>query len=580
MSYYQVGGFRAHSEAWSRNYDDASVIANIGAAPGPGHLRPDGAQGALELVFGVLPNGATNILLTKPQMIELTRNHGYRQPYHSPHTASSYLSLSPLSFDFPSRTALERKLEKYKQKSNKGKKAPADMIDNSPANKAYYYDGSDTTATPIGRARAFFEHNRVLYRTLMNSIDPASLSLPEYLPTKLSELRVISFAYNNWRVDARPRHERLGSPRLLDIGWAETEIKNFVSNKSCIDQVHCTIKENQTFKNASEPWTFLHGVTETMRLEDAGKKLKAILTRVASPKSQNEEFKDTKRHPVLLLVHDAEMAMAVLRHLGIDVLNSSGIDFFADNTRISDLLEFPAVSERYYDRKREYSPRRGPSVKKEEAVDYGYPDDRRDYRYASSASVKREDDRWRGGNRAGKDSRSATASSSSSYRERSTTFEAPPSDSGARGTQKVYVIDVRALHSTMMNAVGPDAGSIGRIAKDLDVAYDAPSERNGTVVTYRCCAGNEARLLLEFWVAMASGADIDTQNAERSVTLEYDPDDLPPAGPAPAHAPSFDPFDESVDPNDFEPAVAPGESGSGGGPHVVRAEDSDGWDEF
>jgi len=98
---------------------------------------------------GVLPTGATYMLITANQMIALARVLRLRV-LTKPWLLSDFESLSPIYF--PDEESLAKKLATYKAKYKKGKST---LQDNSQANRNYVLDGQAS-----GIARGAFEHGR------------------------------------------------------------------------------------------------------------------------------------------------------------------------------------------------------------------------------------------------------------------------------------------------------------------------------------------------------------------------------------------------------------------------------------
>ena len=113
----------------------------------------------VELVLGILPNGASYILATPAQMNKISSYcRGGRLGRGQ--LASDYASLSPIHFR--SLSDLERKVRSYLQKARKGAKAfrretVGNPVDNSQANKPYFLGNSANTS------RANFEHQRSVW---------------------------------------------------------------------------------------------------------------------------------------------------------------------------------------------------------------------------------------------------------------------------------------------------------------------------------------------------------------------------------------------------------------------------------
>lgn len=132
-------------------------------------FRPGGQDSPVELVLGmlmhpslcpmisyvsgILPSGASYLLMTSEQMLEFTHKHRLRIP-RDPWVATEFLSLSPIYFSL--RKELSDKIAAYKQRPrNKNRREFEQVEDNSQANRGYVKTGSD-----VVHYRAYFEHQR------------------------------------------------------------------------------------------------------------------------------------------------------------------------------------------------------------------------------------------------------------------------------------------------------------------------------------------------------------------------------------------------------------------------------------
>ncbi|KDQ61142.1 hypothetical protein JAAARDRAFT_573448 [Jaapia argillacea MUCL 33604] len=196
--YYQLCGFQGHIPC---GHQGEEQLANeLGQALSH--------QGVLELVLGIVPTGASYVLLTEDQCFQARRHskHGWL-----PH---EFISLSPIIF----RNAKElgSKLSTYKQKSGK-------------------------------KARAMFEHQRVLH-CILNSNSQTPFNFSKFaLPVAswARKLQFLSLTFNMWAADSRPRHEQLTGPKILDIGWSRFSI----SSPSPLSAAHVVVSENRKFRN-------------------------------------------------------------------------------------------------------------------------------------------------------------------------------------------------------------------------------------------------------------------------------------------------------------------------------------------
>ena len=107
----------------------------------------------ISFVPGVLPSGASYLLMTNEQMLEFTHKHRLRPPRDS-WRATAFLSLSPIYFN--SHAELTAKIATYKQRPrNKNRREFEEPLDNSQANRGYVKTGSD-----VVHYRAYFEQQR------------------------------------------------------------------------------------------------------------------------------------------------------------------------------------------------------------------------------------------------------------------------------------------------------------------------------------------------------------------------------------------------------------------------------------
>ncbi|EGN97442.1 hypothetical protein SERLA73DRAFT_75125 [Serpula lacrymans var. lacrymans S7.3] len=325
--YYQIGGFRAHSNSWFR-FDEKALIRAITSSRSPA-LRP--SNDGIELVLGVLRSGATYVLMSREQMLSFTRLAGLR-PSNSSWHSSAFISLSPISFS----TAEEftKKIQSYRQKSNKHREG--EIQDNSPANKGYIkavnLDG--------GIPRSAFEHQRYapLYllspEVLRLTILKGKLEIHKFGLKETpwaTAIRVVSFAFTPWTRDTRPYPIRLKKPQLLDVGWTELDLPIYLSTGRVNDTAHIRVKENRILGNpGSSKGNFQYGDSEM--LDDS-----SIPSRIQKLMSHDEQSRDV---PLVILVYNEKMARGVFAHYGIDTAYwESGISELLelDSSKASDI---------------------------------------------------------------------------------------------------------------------------------------------------------------------------------------------------------------------------------------------------
>lgn len=151
-------------------YDDKPLTGAIIATKSK-LFRPGGQDSPVELVLGtrtyihhasmisftppagILPSGASYLLMTSEQMLEFTRKHRLKIPRES-WQARDFLSLSPIYFN--DLNELAAKIATYKQRPrNKNRRESEVPQDNSQANRGYVKTGSD-----VVHYREYFEQQR------------------------------------------------------------------------------------------------------------------------------------------------------------------------------------------------------------------------------------------------------------------------------------------------------------------------------------------------------------------------------------------------------------------------------------
>ncbi|KAJ7083490.1 hypothetical protein C8R44DRAFT_992040 [Mycena epipterygia] len=371
MEYHQLGGFNASIYSNPRYPLGAKVYEALRQ-----HQHPQDGGMELELVLGVSPyrklydgthsagwhgtgikrSGTSHILLTKGERDAINRTVGTadnlvraefnRQKFEDEKerekawhaldllrwkttrwTAEDFESVSPIILR--DLGELEAKLEALRP----GGRQSAQW-DNSSANKMYR-DG-----LAAGVARGQLENSRVLYRVLQNRISYTKYDLRDI--SWRSSIRIFSFCYTLWSSDVRALSERRASPMILDIGWCEALTPTLEGDMK--DPRHIVIKEHrhlnlknpsqnedkqttqttQTTHDVNNQFTYTYdsiangisrkqryeyGETEICEMRVARERIQAAFGKYAQPAA----------HPVLLLVHDAETAMAVLKSLAVDV---------------------------------------------------------------------------------------------------------------------------------------------------------------------------------------------------------------------------------------------------------------------
>lgn len=485
--YYQIGGFQAHSEEWFQMYDDKPTIDAIMNDDGP-ELRPGGPGAPIELVLGILHNGASYVLMTSHQMWTFSRKHRLRPSHRRPWKVDKFASLSPIYF--ATKSDLQDKLKTYKVKSHKNKK---DKWDNSPANRGFFQlDGRGAPGNP----RADFENQRVLYRLFTRSATPGALGLIN--PPWADAVRVISIVVNTWHKDRR--RERFDSPNIIDVGWTDVMMPEYLESKRVTETVHMKMK-GLALKNEEQNAPFEHGTTnQEGTLDILYSDIRRLFTH------------DAANVPLVVLVHDEEMVRGVLARAGIDVGSFTSVSALFQRGQPQKLL--------YRRSSRSPSPRRLGTGASHSSRHYERrwkyePDD-----YAKPFSVKQE----------------GQSSSSSSVRIKEDGKKPGSSQhDGAISLPAGCIVNVQNMVRTLMRVTqtGP---SVQATALRMNIPANPRLP----------CAGNECHLLLNMWISMIEGRGIDEQWTDRL------------AHPVQPPSPTIDPVevggDEDIDPNDYVPS--------------------------
>ncbi|KAF9221128.1 hypothetical protein BS17DRAFT_712520 [Gyrodon lividus] len=292
--FFQISGFRAHSNGFKK-YDDTSLINAIFSDTSK-LLRPGGQDCPIELVLGILPSGASYLLMSTEQMLAFTHKHRLSTP-RSPWRATDFLSLSPIYFD--SRQELSAKFAAYRQRPrNKNRRDLEETQDNSQANRGYVRTDPD-----VVHYRAYFENQRTLYRLLTRDVAPSKIGLAQ--PSWLGNIRVVSLVFGEWTVDNRRRDDCLNDPRLVEVGWTDALFANVFEPITGSSTVHLKLKTPSKMINPDSKSPHFSEVVED---DEAG-----LYLRLRTLLSHESAI------PVVILVHDEAMAREVLGRAGIDV---------------------------------------------------------------------------------------------------------------------------------------------------------------------------------------------------------------------------------------------------------------------
>ncbi|KAI6152916.1 hypothetical protein EDD17DRAFT_1705389 [Pisolithus thermaeus] len=344
--FYQVSGYRAHLNGWFKQYDDKPMIRAL-ASETSKDFRPGGSDAPLELVLGMLPCGASYVLLTTEQMHLFTQKYRLNIPRGS-WRSSDFLSLSPIYFY--SEAELSSKLATYKQRPrNKNRRETEEPRDNSQANRGY-------VAGPASvHYRAYFEQQRYVYmqyrsvlwikcsfrRTLYHLLAKRILSEKFALspPSWLSGIRVISIVFVQWSVDKRRREERLQNPSLIEVGITDAHFPSFFDTPTGGGTtLHLKLKQAAKNPRSKMP---NHSKVEEITKSELPQRLRTLFDHDAKKSGT----------PLIVLCHDEEMTRGILERAGIDVSSyESGL---------SSLLPFCPAEDKIGHRSRSRSPRRG-----------------------------------------------------------------------------------------------------------------------------------------------------------------------------------------------------------------------------
>lgn len=454
--YYQIGGFRAHSEEWFQMYDDRLTIDAIANYEGP-ELRPGGPGAPIELVLGILHNGASYVLMTSHQMWAFIRKHRLRPSPRRPWKVDNFASLSPIYF--ATKADLQDKLKTYKVKSQKNKK---DKEDNSPANRGFF---QLRERGPPGNPRADFENQRILYRLFTKSATPGALGLIN--PPWAGAIRVISIIVNTWHKDRR--RERFDNPTIIDVGWTDVMMPEYLESRRVTETVHIKMK-GLTLKNEEQNAPFEHGTTNQEGTVDT---LYSDIRRLFTHDAANV--------PLVVLVHDEEMVRGVLARSGIDVGSFTSVAALFQRGQPQKLSRRRSS--------RSPSPRRLHTGASHSSRDY-----ERRWKYGPDDNVKHFSVKQEG---------QSSSSSSVHIKEDGKKLGSSQQD-GTIPLPAGCIVNVQNMVRTLMRVTqtGP---SVQATAQRMNIPANPRLP----------CAGNECHLLLNMWISMIEGRAIDEQWTDR-----------------------------------------------------------------
>ncbi|KZT26614.1 hypothetical protein NEOLEDRAFT_1147252 [Neolentinus lepideus HHB14362 ss-1] len=239
---------------------------------------------------GIRPNGASYLHLTADQARALAfrpshHDRSIHRPQYPLATPSEFISLSPIHFR--DEEELKKKLDRYGPK-----RGGWGDYDNSQANNYY------STARPeVGISRGIFEQQR----GDIDSADLAKFSLNN--PSWMENFKMVSLFANTWNLDKRSREQRDRDPRILDLGWYETELFSPTAPR---DVRHFEFQEK--LRNGKNIRRKVGGP-----LRVAGSETLTL----GELKSRSKELIQTLENTVLL-IYDRRETFNVLQYLGID----------------------------------------------------------------------------------------------------------------------------------------------------------------------------------------------------------------------------------------------------------------------
>ncbi|KAF8803995.1 hypothetical protein BYT27DRAFT_7194724 [Phlegmacium glaucopus] len=481
--YYQLTGFQTHIRWFS--YDDKRLSECI--AGRSSLLRSkDNPEAPVELILGIKRHGTSHLLITKEKVEQIAQSSREKYPQGQPLSVHDFESLSPILFY--DTEDLAKKVSSLKPRGAKGRPG-----DTSQANRGY-----DKTRDDLYRGA--FEHGRVLYRILNNSLDLEKYSVDDVSWSK--DLLVRSFIFNTKGIDDRNSAEKIRNPIVLDIGFCDASIPSLHPNIPTA--THLVDAGNALLGGKGKKTAFRHGSSDRIAAN-------AVAARI------REVFKDhTSRTevPMVLLVYQEEQTMNYLRNIGIDV------SAWQSGTR-GLLIHDPLENQR-----RDRSPPRRYSNASHPVDNRQFPDSRRRPNSRSRSPPHRNSTTY--SSPPGQHNSSSSRMSSTRYLSSSRHTYAP-----------VYVVDVRQLYMRLMQT------NSGRLTEIISAF------RLGNADEW--CAGNEATLMIDIWRSMVSGAPIDEQRAQREVGVNQPPQPKvdPSADAGSSALGGGDDSDDEMDPNDI-----------------------------
>ncbi|KAF8151745.1 hypothetical protein B0H34DRAFT_665187 [Crassisporium funariophilum] len=287
VSYFQVGGFHPQIQWFKSTYDNRQLAECI-AGPASLLRSQTNPDEPVELVLGIKRSGSSHLLLTADKAYQLSRALRLPDP-RSPFRANEFESLSPIHF--ASAEALSKKLSELKPKAGA-------RGDTSQANRGYDEFQDDLY-------RAAFEHGRVIYRVLNETIDAQTYGLDD---TSWSQnLRISAMVFNTKGLDDRRTEERIKNPLVLDVGFCDAESPTLEPDARKTS--HIINAANSLLGRKQRKLPFVHGNTETVPGSEMPTRIQALFKNHVHPTDQ----------PMILLVYKEVETMNYLRNMGVDI---------------------------------------------------------------------------------------------------------------------------------------------------------------------------------------------------------------------------------------------------------------------
>ncbi|THH12014.1 hypothetical protein EW145_g286 [Phellinidium pouzarii] len=408
------------------------------------------------------------------QMTQILRYAGRQinsENLQLPLPAAHYASLSPITFY--SSAEIYAKAKTYVQKQKPGKSQGRDT---SQANKNFSQDNL---------ARASFEHQRVLYKAIHDTIEFDKFALP--VMYWLASTSLVALTFRAWNTEFIGK--RRMNPTILDLGLTNVSCMAFREEcyeRQIIHSTHIKIEEHHTLQNNAIPYApFKYGTTETVKKDALGKRLNEFFSAIVSERA-------------FLLVYDAEQTFNALKTLGVDVDSyKTGIKALLTRNEVSQPEVYGMDAPHHHLQENNHDRRR--------SQPYFHEREPRRHSYHRSRSPPRRPEPYLQRPRSPWSYRNEDAEQPLFYGDNETTTEEGEEDEDVvQRTTEIYVIDVRALFLAFSRLHPHDLKSLPDLAARLGIPVDQTM----------ACSGNECHLLIKAWERMASGKAIDEQYAE------------------------------------------------------------------